>query len=319
LDALAKKEDVSWVWGGYEALDEGAESCWDRALVILSPGGSDAHVVREFDLDKCEFVPEAAGGFVVPEGKSSVSFRTRDELLVGTDFGEDSLTASGYPRVVKSWMRGTPLSQAVTVFEGSKQDISADQVMFHDRGFWHEFRHRSLDFYNTSKWYRQGDPKASAAESLAEPFVKIPVPDDASVGTFRDAAVVSLRSDWDVDGRSFKAGSLISLKLIDCMAGVLTNAQVEKTKSPNYSFGLFFRFCVFFYFPGPGTLQKRSGTCLNASGVFFASNLHLEMGHIIGQSIRSKHLGIFTFWGVLLPALRGEHIFEKMHPNRVKN
>ena len=84
--------------------------------------------MREFDLEKCEFVPEADGGFVVPEAKSSVSFRRRDELLIGTDFGEGSLTASGYPRVVKSWSRGTPLSQAVTVFEGSTHDISASQV-----------------------------------------------------------------------------------------------------------------------------------------------------------------------------------------------
>lgn len=35
-------------------------------------------------------------------------------MLVGTDFGGDgkSLTDSGYPRVVKSWKRGTPIEEA---------------------------------------------------------------------------------------------------------------------------------------------------------------------------------------------------------------
>ena len=43
------------------------------------------------------------------------------------------------------------------------------------------------------------------------------------------------------------------------------------------------------------SLQKRSGTCLNASGVFVASNLHMEMGKTIGQSIRSEHFWILHF------------------------
>jgi len=41
----------------------------------------------------------------------------------------------------------------------------------------------------------------------------------------------------------------------------------------------------------------------------------MEMGKIIGKSISSEHLGIFTIWGVLLPALRGKYIFEKRTQN----
>ena len=50
-------------------------------------------------------------------------------------------------------------------------------------------------------------------------------------------------------------------------------------------------------FSGPGALQNRSGTCLNASGVFFASNLHVEMSKTIAQAMRSKHFWIFTMFG----------------------
>ncbi len=57
-------------------------------------------------------------GFVLPEAKSEVEWRDRDTIYVGTDFGPGSMTDSGYPRIVKRWSRGTPLAQAVTVFEG---------------------------------------------------------------------------------------------------------------------------------------------------------------------------------------------------------
>jgi len=53
------------------------------------------------------------------------------------------------------------------------------------------------------------------------------------------------------------------------------------------------------------------GTCLNAWGDDFALNLLVEMGKTIGQSIRSEHFGFFTISGVLSPAHRGKHIFEK--------
>ena len=51
--------------------------------------------------------------------------RSRDALYVGTDFGPGSLTASGYPRIVKEWKRGTPLAQATLVFEGKDVHVKA--------------------------------------------------------------------------------------------------------------------------------------------------------------------------------------------------
>jgi len=72
-----------------------------------------------------------------------------------------------------------------------------------------------------------------------------------------------------------------------------------------------FRFSVC----GPGALQKSSGTCFNASGVLCASKLHVKMGETIGPSIIAEHPGIFTIWGIILPASRGKHIPEKRTRN----
>ena len=54
---IGQEENVSWVWSGSSVLypDE------DRALLHLSPGGSDATVVREFDLPSKAFVKPEEG------------------------------------------------------------------------------------------------------------------------------------------------------------------------------------------------------------------------------------------------------------------
>src|SRR6266487_2931603 len=113
LDELAAAEKENWVWKGAEIL----EPDYDLALVHLSRGGADAGVVREFDLRSKEFVPS---GFKLSEAKSAITWRDRQTVYVGTDFGPASLTKSGYPRVVKEWKRGTSLSGAPTVLEGKE-------------------------------------------------------------------------------------------------------------------------------------------------------------------------------------------------------
>ena len=127
--AEGRADGEDFVWHGYELLDEGPRKAqWDRALLNLSPGGTDAVVVREFDLHSKTFVKD---GFATEKAaKCSVSFRTRDEVLIGTDFEGDggSLTDSGYPRVVKSWRRGTPLAEAKTVFEVQHADMHTAYV-----------------------------------------------------------------------------------------------------------------------------------------------------------------------------------------------
>ena len=43
-----------------------------------------------------------------------------------------------------------------------------------------------------------------------------------------------------------------------------------------------------------GALQNRSGKCLNASGVFVASNLHVEMGKTVVKSIETNHFSLVS-------------------------
>jgi prolyl oligopeptidase len=202
VDALAAAEDESWVWQGAAVLRPG----YRRALVELSRGGADATVVREFDLESKTFVED---GFALPEAKSRVGWIDEDRIYVGTDFGEGSLTASGYPRVAKEWRRGTPLSDAVTIFEGKPDDVSAGAYHDPTEGFERDFVYRSLDFYRTERHLRRpgGD------------LVRVDVPEDAEAGAHRDWLLISTRTPWTVAHTTYPAGALLAARFDDYLAG----------------------------------------------------------------------------------------------------
>ena len=184
-----------------------------RALVNLSRGGSDAVIVREFDMLTREFV---ADGFELPEAKSQIGWADPDTVLVGTDFGADSLTESGYPRIVKRWRRGTPLTDAETIFEGARTDVSAavdvDRTPGFERTFVAPFRSTS----GTARRYELRGPE----------LIRIDVPTDASsMSIHREWLLIELRTDWSVGAATYRAGSLLAANYDEFLAGT-TELQV---------------------------------------------------------------------------------------------
>jgi prolyl oligopeptidase len=237
----------TWVWHGSTLLDEGPTNpICDRALIRLSPGGSDAEICREFDLTTELFVDpngDDQGYELLTPAKTRISYRSRNEILVGTDFNHDgsTLTDSGYPRVVKSWKRGTPISEAVTVFEGQQNDIAANMYSYHDRGFVHEFQSRSITFYTSEYFYRSltcEEVTGVTADMEQRPFRKVPIPEDAELGTFANMALITLRSDLNNtpgQERTFKAGSLVTLPMSELMEDDWTNAFAMFEPTPSRS------------------------------------------------------------------------------------
>ncbi len=202
VDALAKAEGKAWVWKDADCLPP----AFARCMIRLSPGGSDASAFREFDTAAKQFV---AGGFELPVAKSIVSWKDADTLWVGTDFGPDSRTVSGYPRIVKLWKRGTPLDSAKTVFEARKEDVAAGGSTEHLSDGRYDLVTRTPSAFRQDAYLLLGDR-----------LVRLDIPQDARLrGFFRDRALVSLRSDWTVRGTTFKAGCLIAPKVDDLLRG----------------------------------------------------------------------------------------------------
>ncbi len=198
LDALAAAEGENWVWAGANVL----APAYRRGLVMLSRGGSDAHVVREFDLETRRFVE---GGFVLPEAKSDVDWADADTLYVASDFGPGSLTDSGYPRVVKRWSRGTPLDSAATMFEGEAVDVAAGVSVDRTPGFERTVFSRSIDFYTSRLFLLDPATRDRAVPTL----VPIAKPDDASLHFWQHRVLLELRSDWTVGDTTWTRGSLL--------------------------------------------------------------------------------------------------------------
>jgi prolyl oligopeptidase len=229
VDELAKENGISWVWKGSTSLPRARDPMSNdgqrvtRALLKLSRGGADAIHLKEFDLLEERFVPAEEGGFVFPEAKTRASYRSRDVLSIGSDFGgPDSLTNSGYPRTVREWVRGTKVEDAPTVFEGERTDVSVGAYVSDQRfrnGPIYEVRYRSLTFY-TSVYYARTvqyehllAPNDPLREGLEEPdeFVKVDIQDDASISFYSKWMFISLRSDWCPvpGGETYGTGSLL--------------------------------------------------------------------------------------------------------------
>lgn len=204
LDELARADDENWVWGGANVI----EPHHTRALISLSRGGSDAVVVREFDMATREFVGPDGQGFELPEAKTRIGWEDDDTVLVGTDFGADSLTESGYPRMVKRWRRGQDLAQAETVFTGSATDVVVAAGRDRTPGFERTMVSRAIDFFNDEVYeLREGE------------LIRIDAPTDASVSVHRQWILIDLRTDWDTGTASYRAGSLLAADYDEFLAG----------------------------------------------------------------------------------------------------
>lgn len=209
VDALGAAEGESWVFQGASTR----RSDRRRALVELSPGGSDASVTRELDLVAKAFVPESDGGFVRPLAKGGLTWIDDDTVYATTDHGPGSLTRSGYPRTVRRWRRGTALDDAEVVFEGDEADIAVGVAVGTMPGGEHHLFQRALDFYTAETWIiPDGAPAGSAP-------VRIDVPVDVEVSAHGPWLTLSLRKDWTVGGRVHPAGSLLVADVDGFLAG----------------------------------------------------------------------------------------------------
>lgn len=194
LDVLAKKENENWVYKASDCLPPLFHKC----LLSLSRGGKDATVVREFDLRSKSFV---ANGFVIPEAKNTVDWKDEDHLFVGTDFGPNTLTDSGYPRQVRILKRGQALASARVVFEGDRSDLSVGAFRTLN-----SIQPKDL-FIKRAKFF-----EAEYFESLPDgTFKPLGLPKDIELyGISQDWLIFMYRSPVNFEGRRFAAGSLVA-------------------------------------------------------------------------------------------------------------
>lgn len=199
VDALGKSEGKSWVWHGADCLPPEYQRC----LVSLSPGGSDADVIREFDLPSSSFV---ADGFTLAEGKNEATWLDRDTLLVAAVEGPGTVTSSGYPRTVKTWKRGMAWSAASVIAEGAESDIRMSPTAVMDGDIRRPVIDRGTGFYTSRLSMLAADGR----------WVALPIPETAQFrAVVGGQAIVSLIDPLG----SLKPGAIVAYDIAAMLSG----------------------------------------------------------------------------------------------------
>ncbi|WP_315781287.1 prolyl oligopeptidase family serine peptidase [Bradyrhizobium sp. SZCCHNPS1003] len=203
IDRLAADEGEDWALNGVSSLPPAHE----RAMLSLSRGGSDAVVLREFDLATKRFVTD---GFTLSEAKGSAAWLDADTLLLASAFGPGMATPSGYARTVRRWRRGQPVEQAEVIFaaEGSQSTwvhVGVDRSVAPARVWFAE----GIDFFNQHLWLGDG----SGART------KLDLPTDCWMSAHGDWMAVKLRQPWTVGEVTHPADVVLGLRLSAFLAG----------------------------------------------------------------------------------------------------
>lgn len=192
MDVYNEKNPGNWVFKGMNCHAPKNRYC----LLSLSPGGGDAVEVFEFDVSRKKFIED---GFRLPVSKVRLNWQDADHIFVGTDFGPDSMTDSGYPRTIKLWRRGTPLEEAKELMTVPKKSVGifafrtgegdqARDILIESSSFW------SQQYY---QW----------VDGQALPF---DLPTSAVVnGFFQGDVIVSLKEDWEYQGQFLSEGMVL--------------------------------------------------------------------------------------------------------------
>ncbi|HVO72446.1 MAG TPA: prolyl oligopeptidase family serine peptidase [Ignavibacteriaceae bacterium] len=211
LDSLSKADSVMWVYKGADFLYPGFNVC----LLNLSRGGADATVIKEFDLNSKKFITD---GFRLPEAKSFLNWIDSNTVFAGTNFGEGSMTSSGYPRTAKTWKRGTPLSSAETLFEGKNNDVYVYPFTINTPSRKYEFIKRAVTFF-TAEYYAVINDK----------LIKLDFPEDVQFdGIFQNQLLLELKSDWNAGGIKYSQGSLITIDYDKFLSGSRKFISVDR-------------------------------------------------------------------------------------------
>ena len=205
FDQLAEAEGKNWVYKGADCFRPKGSDAGYKCMVSLSNGGKDAVIRREFDLSTKQFVED---GFVTPEAKQGGAWASPDTLLIATDWGEGTLTASGYPFIVKRWQRGAPLESAEELIRGEAEDVGVWPMALElEDGRILQGAAQADTFFTTRYWW--------FPEGETDP-VQWPIPPKSSPeGVYQGQLLVSLQEDWAPAGQavSFKSGDLVAFNI----------------------------------------------------------------------------------------------------------
>lgn len=198
VDKLAADEGREWVYKGSTCLPPDLRHC----MIALSDGGKDATILREFDMETKSFVE---GGFELEESQGNIQWIDEDTMLVTRNFSDELMTESEYPYTTRVWKRGQSIDDAQEIFRGEKTDVWSGASLLRDSKAVVHARtaFRGVSFHET-EYYVEKDGE----------WLRLDIPLKAApYGIVDGHLLYSTDIDWEVDGQTFPADSLIAVDL----------------------------------------------------------------------------------------------------------
>lgn len=223
IDQLAEQDGVDWYLDGVSHYTLQPERC----LLSLTPGGTDATVTREYDLELGNFVE---GGFAFALGKNHIAWRDLDSVFVCPGWEGAELTRSGYPATVWLVHRGNAEPEHLLDLPPDSMMAAAWRFLSPEGGH--------FDIVEISDSFHE---RRHATVTTSGELVYLPLPGRCEVQCWLDGdLIIKLACDWQVADRCFAAGSLVAVSsdsllagdpLVDCLLEPSPRGSIEAVES----------------------------------------------------------------------------------------
>lgn len=220
VDAIAAAEKEPWVFKGLNCAPVERDIC----LLMLSRGGGDAVVAREYDLRTKSFVKD---GFFLPEAKMRLAWRDDSSLWVSAPIGADSVSTSGYPITVRLWRRGEDLSKSEILFRGQTSDVLVEAETY--RSFLSASKRsseRRVDVVTRATSFFQNEYYVRVA---GEAWKRLPLPPESElVNLSQGVMLFTVKKDVTVFGnQEVKIGGVYAFDIDAWQSGLSTDASAR--------------------------------------------------------------------------------------------
>lgn len=200
FDRLSFDEGMDWNYKGANYLSPS----FDRVLLFLTKDGKSDHFIREFDLKSKSFVK---GGFVLPEGKSSVFWVDRNHIAFSAEFGEKSLSTDGFPLEYRLLKRNSEIADAERIFRAPESYIGVFGFTEQSsQGRYHLILAQPSYFEMETYLYDAGGIKKLSIPRKIE-----------ECGIFRDNIILILNEDWQTEEFHFSTGDVVAVDILSAV------------------------------------------------------------------------------------------------------
>lgn len=222
IDELAEQDGKSWY---LTANNLRISPSGNRMLIPLSEGGADAEALREFDLERNEFVSD---GFRTGIKRQFVHWLDDETIVIAIALSEDEESSAGYARHLRVWSRSQSLTDAKIIVSIEPDSIMVFPTLFQSEKRREVFAVSARTFsdlsYNHINKFGESDHLNLPRSNLVSLF--------NGFSGIENQMLIKLEEAFSFEGETYPAGSFVA---IDFDAALSPNGLTDLDVSTVYT------------------------------------------------------------------------------------